>query len=320
MIWLSYLGAEALEYILPFTYFVLSRSAGARLYILFSTSSSLLDTLKMAFHSPRPYWIDPRIRALSGSGNYGMPSGHALGASVVWPLVGRSLGTPGAYTLALTIVFLVSASRVYLGVHFISDVVGAWIIAAGLICGFDWLERQSSNCLHSIPMWWQMVGVVLATLALLAADAIVHSLIAAVPDPKSWARFCGNARDLKNLFHSAGKFFGSAAGLILAEQWAGFEASGPLWKRCLALGYALVGARLLRETATLVATPHDETLRYLSEFVLGAALNIWTLFFAPWILLKMNVLHTAGLRTPAPFDALGCDARQSAGDLGEAHR
>ena len=137
MIWLSYLGSEAFAYVLPFTYFVVSRRAGARLYLLFSLSSSLVGTLKMAFCLPRPYWVDPRIRALSGSSSYGMPSGHALGASVVWPLVARTIGTPWAWAPGLLIVLLVSASRVYLGAHFISDVVGAWIVAAGLVFGFD---------------------------------------------------------------------------------------------------------------------------------------------------------------------------------------
>src|SRR5271165_3643313 len=249
MIWLSYLGSEAFAYVLPFTYFVLSRKAGVRLYLLFSMSTSLSGTLKMAFHSPRPYWVDPRIKALAGSGNYGMPSGHALGAGVVWPLVGRTIGTPWAWALALTMVLLVSASRVYLGVHFISDVAGAWIVAAGLVCGFDWIERRSSKCLHSIGTWWRVGGAAWATVALLAAGAAVHSLIAGVADPPSWAGFSGNARDLSGLFHSSGEFFGAAAGLILAGRWASFEVSGPLWKRGLALGYALIGARLIQETS-----------------------------------------------------------------------
>jgi membrane-associated phospholipid phosphatase len=301
MTWLSYLGSEAFAYVLPFTYFVLSRRAGARLYLLFSMSSSLLGTLKMAFHSPRPYWVDPRIKAFSGSGNYGMPSGHALGASVVWPLIGRTIGTPWARALAVTMVLLVSASRVYLGVHFISDVVGAWIVAAGLVCGFDWIERRSSNWLHSIDMWWRVVGAAWATVALLAAGTAVHLLIARVADPPSWAGFSGNAHDLNGLFHSSGEFFGAAAGLILAGRWANFEVSGALWKRGLALGYALIVTRLFQELGAFMPTPHDETFRFFSEFVRGMVLNLWIVFLAPWILLKINVLHTADLRIPDSF-------------------
>jgi membrane-associated phospholipid phosphatase len=298
MTYLSYLGSEAFEYVLPFTYFVLSRSAGARLYLLFSTSSSLLETLKMTFHLPRPYWLDPRIRALSESGNYGMPSGHALGASLVWPLLGRSIGTRWSWALAMTIVFLVSASRVYLGAHFISDVVGAWIVAAGLVGGFDWIEGRSRIWLHSISISWQLGCAAVGAIALIAAGTGVHLLIAGVADAPSWAKFSANARDLNGLFYSSGEFFGAAIGLILAGRWAKFDVSIPLWKRGFALGYALIGARLFQELGALMPAFPDETLRFFSKFLQGIILNFWMLFLAPWILLKINVLQTDAGRTP----------------------
>jgi len=126
-------------------------------------------------------------------------------------------------------------------------------------------------------------------------------LIAGVVDPPSWAGFSSNARDLNGLFQASGEFFGAAAGLILAGRWANFKVSGSLWKRGLALGYTLIGARLFQELGAFMPTPHDETFRFFSEFVRGVVLNFWIVFLAPWVLLKMDVLHTADLRIPDSF-------------------
>ena len=296
MTWFSWLGAEALKYLLPFTYFVVSRTAGTRVFLLYSISSSLLEPLKVAFHLPRPYWIDARIKGLSTAGNYGMPSGHVLGASVVWPLIAQAIGKRWAYLVALTAVLLVSVSRVYLGVHFISDVIGAWVVAAGLIGGLGWLERRFSNWAGSLSVWWQVGIAVWATSALLAAAAGTHALTAKVIDPPAWSIFSGNGRSLKGVFEASGEFLGVACGAIMAHRWARFEVHGPLWRGGVALSYTLAGGWLLREFFKAVPTPHNMYLQFSFEFFRGAASMGWILFVAPWILLKANILHAPDLK------------------------
>lgn len=303
MIWLSYLGSEAFSYALPFTYFVLSRRTGARLYLLLSISGGLLDALKTAFHAPRPYWVDVRIKALSGSGSYGMPSGHVLGASLVWPLIARAIGKRWICALSLAMVLVVSASRVYLGVHFISDVAAALIIGASLLRSFDWIERLYSKWIFSRDLRWQVGAIVLSTVVLLATGSVVRVLVAKMPDPSSWASFSRGARDLGGFFHSSGEFFGAATGIVLAERWARFEAIGSLWKRGFAFGYAVIVAWLLQKCSLLLPTFDSETVRLLYEFGRGATLSLWTLFLAPWLLKKMKVLDIVDMQLPPPVTA-----------------
>jgi membrane-associated phospholipid phosphatase len=290
MMWLSYLGWEALGFMLPFTYFVLSRAAGIRMYLLVSVADSLIGPLKLAFHSPRPCWVDPRIRGLSGWGSYGMPSGHALNAGVAWPLVGRAVGETWAWSLALLMVLLVSVSRVYLGVHFISDVVGAWITAAALISCFDWLERRSSVWLDSMATGWRLGLALWVTLALLTVGMSVQEVAGALLNPLPWPEQAGNPRDLNGLFHASGEFVGVACGGIMAGRWARFETSGAWWRRGVALGYALAGLWLLRNLDHLVPLPRTEGNRLGWELLRGAVPAWWTLFVAPWILLKTGIL------------------------------
>ncbi len=78
---------------------------------------------------------------LMHASGYSFPSGHAMGSTVVFAalsyLAFRSLPTwprrAAAISLAWTLVLSVALSRVYLGVHWISDVT------AGIVCGVLWV-------------------------------------------------------------------------------------------------------------------------------------------------------------------------------------
>jgi len=90
----------------------------------------LLNTaLKFAFHRGRPVWEDPLITIATPS----FPSGHAAAATLFYGFLCvyivshvESLGLRVAAVLAgITMVLLVAFSRMYLGVHYPSDVLAA---------------------------------------------------------------------------------------------------------------------------------------------------------------------------------------------------
>jgi undecaprenyl-diphosphatase len=98
----------------------------------------LLNTLyKHAFERARPSWDNPLLTLTS----YSFPSGHTAGATLFYGLLAAYLVTrsrdPLARTLyvagAVLMVALVGFSRMYLGVHYLTDVLaaacasGAWL-------------------------------------------------------------------------------------------------------------------------------------------------------------------------------------------------
>lgn len=88
--------------------------------------------LKNLILRQRPSWIDPLVSLLiSNPRDYSFPSGHTLSsviAATILTMTNKKFGY-----LAIPMAFLISFSRLYLYVHFPSDVLGASII--GLIIG-----------------------------------------------------------------------------------------------------------------------------------------------------------------------------------------
>jgi undecaprenyl-diphosphatase len=89
--------------------------------------------LKQGFQRERPFFPDP----LATERTFSFPSGHASVSLAVYGTLGyiaaRHLETRRAQVLALVsaavLVLLIGFSRLYLGVHFLSDVIAGYSIA-----------------------------------------------------------------------------------------------------------------------------------------------------------------------------------------------
>jgi undecaprenyl-diphosphatase len=110
----------------------------------------LNQSLKLIFQRPRPQLAWAQVQP-----EYSFPSGHAMNsivfyvavALIVWVLWGRRAGLI-ATVLAIVLALLIGTSRIYLGYHYFTDVVGgllagaAWlIIVAAALDGGLWLSR-----------------------------------------------------------------------------------------------------------------------------------------------------------------------------------
>ncbi len=110
---------------------------------------SLLNIiLKHFYHRQRPVFENPFVTL----GSYGFPSGHAMGSTIFygalvlilwstnWPRWAKVASTLSALALVLTIGF----TRIYLGAHYLTDVLAAF--AAGAVwVALCWSAVESST-------------------------------------------------------------------------------------------------------------------------------------------------------------------------------
>lgn len=130
---------------------------GRRIAIFLTTSSilgAILDTaVKVAVSRPRPSLKAPVATAFGMS----FPSGHAMLSAVIYgaillvalPLLRSRRAKAVASSAVLVLVLAIGISRLVLGVHYITDVLGGWVL------GVAWLAASTA----AFSIWKQNLGL-----------------------------------------------------------------------------------------------------------------------------------------------------------------
>lgn len=140
MIWVSRIGGAA--GLVPFCaaaalLLLYRRHARAAVFVVlaYGGAEGIAGLAKLAFHNARPHlWASP-----AAATGYSFPSGHAIGSMalgtalilVAW----RTRWRLPVAAVCMVVVPLVALSRLYLGVHFPSDVLAAWAAALAWVIG-----------------------------------------------------------------------------------------------------------------------------------------------------------------------------------------
>ncbi|MBF9233288.1 phosphatase PAP2 family protein [Microvirga alba] len=134
-------------------YLLMAKKRGAALLVIVAVlGGTLLSTiLKLGFDRPRPDLVPHAARVYTAS----FPSGHAMLSAVTFLTLGALLTRVEESRrikvfimgLAVAMTLLVGISRVYLGVHWPSDVLAGWSVGAAwaCLCWFVALQLQRSG-------------------------------------------------------------------------------------------------------------------------------------------------------------------------------
>lgn len=138
--------------VLAITYFLVSRRFASALFLTVAIvgGAVLNAALKVGFARPRPDLVDHLVSVQSLS----FPSGHAMSSAVIYLTIGALLAQSEQrwavrgyiFAVAGFLTLVIGVSRVFLGVHYPTDVLAGWALGAAwaLLCWLvaRWLRPQ----------------------------------------------------------------------------------------------------------------------------------------------------------------------------------
>lgn len=247
----TWFGGYGYLLLIPLAVWCIDHRLGWQMLLLFSANAFVNLLLKDAIGLPRPFEVDPRVVS-DGELGYALPSGHAQLVVAYWGLLAAWVGRNWFWALALVIMFLMGFSRVWLGVHYPTDVLAGWALGGLMLWG--WLRWQPlwAERVGSLSPSQQWLGVVLAAVALLVLSALLG----------------GEA----GTYGAIGLMLGIAAAMIHGGRVLDLD-GGSLWQRGgrFLLGMALLlGLLQLLPRALGAAGLPDAAMAFLITVILGA--------------------------------------------------
>jgi len=266
---ITFLGEEEFFLILvPLLLWSVDFAVGVRLVSFFLLSTYANAGLKDVFAHPRPFELDPTVK-LHEAGGYGLPSGHSQSAVVVWGTLADAFRKTWLWVVAILLMVLIGFSRIYLGVHFPTDVLGGWLI--GLLFLLVYLAAEPR-----IEAWLREVG--LATQLLLAVVIPLGLLVLHPTDDSA---------------STMAVLMGAGAGVALTGRIAPFRATGPLWQRALRFLVGAIGLLVLYVGLKLIFPAEGESLYLLMRFVRYGLVGLWAGLGAPWLFGRLRLTSSA---------------------------
>jgi membrane-associated phospholipid phosphatase len=296
----SFLGTEEFFLVvLPLLYWCVDVRLGVQVAIILTLSNSFNSFFKLAFHQPRPYWISDQVRAMAQEPQYGFPSGHAQHATTVWGTVGASV-KGWLRWLMIAVIFCIGFSRIFLAVHFPTDVLAGWLIGGVILWAFLKWEAPVMNWFNRRTLA-QKIGLAFVASLLILSIAVAGLAFAPPADPPEWEAMAArafppaagqpaiNPRDMTGEVGIVGAFFGLVAGLVLLFDKGGFDTHSAWWKRVVRFALGVTGVLILWLGLRLVfprdASFASQVLRYLRYAFAG----FWIAYGAPRVFIWLKL-------------------------------
>jgi membrane-associated phospholipid phosphatase len=281
---ITFLGEEDFFVILlPLILWCVNFAFGVRLAFFFFFSTLVNSGAKELLGQPRPFDLDPAV-GMYRPGGYGFPSGHSQSAVILWGAIAAYARKWWAWAVAILLMVLIGFSRVYLGVHFPTDVLAGWTLGAILLALYILFVPR-------IEAWLKR-----ASLAVRLVPVVAIPLVIALVYP------------LDDVLSAMGAFLGAGVGIVLTAQWVPFNAAGPFWQRAVRL---LLGAAVLLALrfGLKAAFPGEgDPLYALMRFMRYVVVGLWAGLGAPWLFVRLGLAPRNGTRVVIAHPPAGWDA------------
>ena len=288
---ISTLGIEEFYLALfPLVYWSVHKEAGRALAYVFLVGNVANTTLKQALRQPRPFWLDPALEKFT-DGGYGLPSGHAQFTTTIYLFIATWVKRRWMWLLALLMIFLMSVSRVYLGSHFVHDVIAGILIGLLVLAGYlIWQRRYMARFEKRIL--GQRLLVALTVPLLFTAVYIIIRLIIGEPNRSvEWAAHIPEVEleSVEGFVTAVASLLGAGIGLVLERSRIRFLVAGPIWQRAVRYLLGMVVAVAIWAGLGQVFPDNPLWLALPLRLLRYALLTLWVTYYAPWLFVKIKI-------------------------------
>ena len=237
--------------ILSIIYWCIHKEFGYRLGLAYLSTVAVNTALKEMFRVPRPIGR-PGIRSLriETADGSSFPSGHSQCTATFWTSVMIQFRKKWIYVVGAILTLAVGFSRIYLGVHWLTDVIG------GIIIGVLWVFISNKIFDHA-----QKTGNPAIFLSIL-----IPAILGMV--------FIHTA----NYYKVSGTAISFVVGYLIETRYINFQPKTVFWKQLIKLAAGFGGLFGIRFGLKFLLPPV-----IFSDFCRYFLMGIWLTVIAPWL-------------------------------------
>ena len=238
-------------------YWCINKSFGYKLAFVYLTSGAFNTIIKEIVKFPRPIGYEGiKSSRVETAGGYSFPSGHTQQSTSLFTTIMVAFKKKWLYLLGVLAILLVGFSRMYLGVHWPTDVIGGlvigiiWTIIA--IRLFDWSKDKGKPVLLGafvIPMLICILFIQTAT-----------------------------------YYKAVGTLTALWVGYIIENKYINYETKAVWWKQIIKLIIGFLGLILIK-----VYLKKLLPISIYSDFLRYALMGIWMTLICPIIYRALHI-------------------------------
>lgn len=260
---ITYLGSNYFYLAaLALFYWCVDVAGTMRLFVLLLSSVYLHEALKVITAVERPIEVlrsllpaSQQPRFTETAEGFSFPSGHTQDAIVFWGYLAIAFRKRWLTVLVPLVVLLMAFSRLYLGLHWLLDILGG--MALGLL--ILWFGYVILRLLAGMPVQARFPATLVLGLLPPAFYLLFPTHYVAV---------------------SMGALCGAVLGHIIERRYIRFRVRLPLWQQVLKVAIGLAGALLILVGLRMLLFAAPPAERWVEGAVPAGAIGLWDLLWA----------------------------------------
>jgi membrane-associated phospholipid phosphatase len=252
-------------------YWCIDKKKGFAISMVLVTSLAGMNIIKTIVRIPRPFTVIEGLggKRLETATGYSFPSGHTTTATTFYGSIAKAFKKKPLSIVCIILIALIGLSRLYLCVHWPTDVLGGLVLGTLMVL-FAYplfLKMDTFQKGTTLPLIGIVSGVASLFMAILLSAGKVEAIA------------------FSDLMKNLAICFGCFCGAGLETRYIGFSVEGTTKKKVVRYLIGVVGVLIVLAIKAIIPA----SLYYPGAFFRYALLGFWVTFFYPLLGVKWNL-------------------------------